>query len=149
MTPDRMAALHQAAFTRERPWQAQEFADLIAGPFVTLHARPHGFALSRTVAGESELLTLAVDPAHQGQGLGRALLLQWLGDITAQDAFLEVAADNTAALALYHSVGFAETGRRPGYYQREGARNADAILMRKELTLGQAGDSPRHRPESG
>jgi ribosomal-protein-alanine N-acetyltransferase len=51
----------------------------------------------------------------------------------ADTAFLDVAADNTPALALYHGAGFAETGRRPAYFARPGRPAADAILMARAL----------------
>ena len=101
MTPAALAALHAAAFTQDRPWQEAEFASLLDSPFMQLFTRPGGFALTRTIAGESELLTLAVDPARQRQGLGRALLHDWLAALPADcdSAFLEVAADNLPARA--------------------------------------------------
>lgn len=136
MTPDALAALHKAAFSRERPWSAAEFASLIDQPHVTVCADPHGFALVRTVAGETELLTLAVDPAHQRQGVGRQLTQDWLRRCDAQTAFLEVAADNTPAIALYESLGFAQAGRRAAYYARKKGADADAIVMRRGLPLG-------------
>lgn len=138
MTPQQLAALHLAAFKTERPWSASEFASLQASPYVAVFTAPFGFALSRTVAGESELLTLAVDPAHQRQGVGRLLTQTWLAAISdvASEAFLEVANDNTAALALYLSMGFAEIARRPAYYARKNAAFADAIVLRRAITIG-------------
>ncbi|MBE7187270.1 GNAT family N-acetyltransferase [Jatrophihabitans endophyticus] len=52
---------------------------------------------------------LAVDPAHQGQGIGRAVLRRVCGRLREQGVErigLEVAVDNDRALALYTSVGF-------------------------------------------
>ena len=43
--------------------------------------------------------------------------------------FLEVRADNEAALALYGAEGFEAIDRRVGYYQPDGV---DAIVMRRE-----------------
>lgn len=133
MTPARMAALHALAFVRERPWRAEEFAGLMDSPHVVVHGAAHGFALARSVAGETELLTLAVDPAQQRQGIGRKLTEQWLAQSNAETAFLEVAADNTGACALYTALGFAEAGRRPAYYARKCTAPVDAILMRRAL----------------
>jgi ribosomal-protein-alanine N-acetyltransferase len=45
--------------------------------------------------------------------------------------FLEVAAGNVAALALYRAAGFAEVGRRVRYY----ADGSDALVMRRDLSL--------------
>lgn len=44
-------------------------------------------------------------------------------------AVLEVRASNCAALALYSSLGFAEAGRRRGYY----SDGEDALLLHKQL----------------
>ena len=149
MTPDALASLHRVAFTQERPWAASEFADLLTNPHVEIVTHPHGFAMTCTVAGESELLTLAVNPAHQRKGIGRALVTQWLSASAAREAFLEVAADNTAACALYISMGFAEAGRRPSYYARKNAAAADAIVMRLALTTRPHAFSGPPHSESG
>jgi ribosomal-protein-alanine N-acetyltransferase len=94
------------------------------------------FALVRVIADEAELLTIATHPAHQRQGLARQVMQDWQ-DLartrSATEAFLEVAADNTAAQALYQACGFATCGTRPGYYARKGAAPVDAVLMRCSL----------------
>lgn len=151
MTPDQLAEIHRAAFRIERPWSAVEFADLLESRFVELFQEPGGFALARTLAGESELLTLAVDPASQGRGIGRRLTERWLdgAGTHADTAFLEVASDNTAALGLYRSLGFAPSGLRKAYYARNAAPAADAIVMRRCLTFGHSADSMPPAPESG
>lgn len=151
MTSKALARLHAAAFTRERPWSAAEFETLLQSPHVRAFTRPEGFALTCTVAGESELLTLAVDPAHQRQGIGRALIKEWLTKVagTAERAFLEVASDNVAAIALYRSLGFETAGMRKGYYTRANSPPADAIVMQRSLTFGQTGESTAQTPESG
>lgn len=133
-----LARLHWAAFTVGRPWRADEFDTLLVSPHVSLHQAPHGFALTRLVAGEAELLTLAVDPAHQRQGIAQALLKTWLEGLRnqAETAFLEVAADNGAAQALYSKLGFVEVARRAGYYSRPDGPSVDAVIMRMALTKG-------------
>ncbi|HBM40944.1 MAG: ribosomal-protein-alanine N-acetyltransferase [Roseobacter sp.] len=138
MTPQDMARIHAAAFVHDRAWTAQEIADLLASPFVTYLAEPQGFALTRLIAGEAELLTLAVDPAAQRQGIGRRLLQRWMDGLEAQadTAFLEVAADNTAAIALYTSAGFRQTATRRGYYQRKDAPSVDALILSRQFTHG-------------
>ncbi|MEX0311056.1 MAG: GNAT family N-acetyltransferase [Tateyamaria sp.] len=134
MTPEALAALHRAAFDRERPWTAEEFRELVANPFTHLETAAHGFALWRGIAGEAELLTIAVDPAHHRQGIGAGLMRGWLG--RAQEnctrAFLEVASDNTAAIALYSRYGFEIAAKRDGYYRRDDGF-ADALIMQATL----------------
>ncbi len=150
MTPATLAALHRAAFDRDRPWSADEFADLIKGPYVDIFVQPHGFALTRTLAGESELLTIAVDPTHQRRGIGSELMSAWLAfaRARAETAFLDVAADNRPAIALYEGSGFETVAVRRGYYARSGTAAVDALIMRCTLTLGQAPDSAAVSPES-
>ncbi|ASM71255.1 MULTISPECIES: ribosomal protein S18-alanine N-acetyltransferase [Roseobacteraceae] len=135
MTPLHMAHIHAAAFTSARPWSADEFAALLDNPHVFASSQPQGFALVREVAGEAELLTIAVHPDHQGQGIGRVLMVQWMDRVrpTASEAFLEVAADNAPALALYTACGFGQAGLRAAYYPRANAPAVDAVLMRASL----------------
>lgn len=133
MTPGALALLHLRCFsTHPRPWSAPEFADLLNSPLNFLLTRPQGFLLGRAVAGEAELLTLAVAPEARRQGIGAALLADFVVASRARgatDAFLEVAADNAGAIALYASRGWAAAGRRRNYY----APGIDAILMRQAL----------------
>ena len=69
-----LAELHAAGFTPA--WSANDIAELLASPGAFgLAAEDEsgftGFVLARTVADESEILTIAVDPAQRRQGLGR------------------------------------------------------------------------------
>ncbi|WP_298914751.1 GNAT family N-acetyltransferase [uncultured Roseobacter sp.] len=136
MTPAQMAEIHTAAFHDDRPWSEIEFADLTAGNHIDLLTQVGGFALISTVAGESELLTLAVHPARQRQGIATTLIVRWLSIPRIKAAFLEVAADNDIAQSLYVKHGFAECGRREGYYKRRDRNPVDAVIMRTELTHG-------------
>ncbi len=136
MTPDALAALHTRCFITPRPWAADEFASLLTSNGVFLQTTAAGFALGREIAGEAELLTLAVDPAHQRQGNGRMLLAAFEAEAAKRGAivaFLEVASNNTAAYALYHAAGYTESGRRPAYYRPPTGPKIAAIIMRKPL----------------
>ena len=129
-----LAALHARAFAPA--WAAQDFAALLASPGVVGLISDDGLALIRTVAGEAELLTIAVAPEARGHGAGRALLdaaLEVAALAGAELVHLEVASDNAPALALYASAGFKRTGLRPKYYARASGPPQDAVLMR--LTL--------------
>lgn len=130
MTAAEMARIHAAAFADSRAWPAEEIADLATPPgFVVTVSQ--GFAIGRSVAGEAELITIAVDPAAQGQGQGRALLAAFESAARAERLFLEVAADNRPALALYHAAGWVEAGRRPRYYPRGTGGAVDALTLTK------------------
>ncbi len=136
MTPETLAALHAKCFTMPRPWSAAEFAALLTSKGVFLQSTAAGFALGREIAGESELLTVAVDPDLQHQGHGRQLLTAFEAESRkrgATEALLEVAANNTAARTLYKTAGYTESGHRPRYYAPPQGERIDAILMRKSL----------------
>jgi ribosomal-protein-alanine N-acetyltransferase len=135
MTPADLAALHAKAFTVPRPWSAAEFADFLARDDCFLLTEPSGFLLGRVIADEAELLTLAVAPEARRLGFGRRLVGAFLDRsrrLGAENAFLEVAADNLAATALYQSLGFAIAGRRKAYYACPDGTRTDALVM----TLG-------------
>ena len=144
---DVLAALHALAF--EPGWDAEEIADLGSGPgafaLIAEDEAPLGMILCRALAGEAEILTLAVDPAARRRGVGRALveaaavLARGAG---AQEMFLEVATDNPAALGLYAGTGFATVGQRRGYYSRPNGERVDAVVMRRDLNTGPVSPYP-------
>lgn len=136
MTPQELSDLHRRCFVVPRPYAPDEFSSLLATPSCFLCETDGGFAMGRAVAGEAELLTLAVDPDRRREGLGRDLLRRFeetAADHGAETAFLEVAAGNVAARALYAKAGWQETGRRKSYYRLKDGQFEDAIAMRKPL----------------
>jgi ribosomal-protein-alanine N-acetyltransferase len=138
--PEALARLHARAFAPlGRGWSAAEFAYLVDAPHCCLCRAPYGFALSRVIAGEAELLTLATDPDHRRQGIATRLLAEVELAVARKGAarhFLEVAADNPGALALYTAAGYQTVGRRAGYYARPGGTPVDALVMSKALEPG-------------
>jgi ribosomal-protein-alanine N-acetyltransferase len=74
-----------------------------------------GFLASRTFAGESEILNLAVAPDFRRQGIARELLRS-LFDRYPGPVFLEVRESNRVARNLYQSIGFKELNLRKDYY---------------------------------
>jgi ribosomal-protein-alanine N-acetyltransferase len=92
-----------------------------------------GFAIARAVAGEMEILNLAVDPAGRRRGIGSALLdsaLAFGRRAGARRAFLEVRESNGGARGFYERHGFAVIGRRPRYYRDP---IEDALVMARGL----------------
>lgn len=141
MRREALASLHQACFTTPRPWTEEEFGSLLKSPGAFLLNETHGFLLGRALAGEAELLTLAVDPSARRQGIGRRLLEAFENASRArgaESAFLEVAVDNVAARALYRATGWQESGVRKGYYRAPDGSSIDAIVL--TLPLAQAKD---------
>ncbi len=137
-----MARLHASLF--DAPWDAASFEELLAhAGAIAFLARPQttdarrrpealGFILGRLAADEAEILTLAVARDWQRLGLGGRLVDALARAAKAKGArqlYLEVAAGNSAARALYAGLGFRESGRRRGYYVSPGAPAEDAVNL--------------------
>ena len=137
MTPETLATLHALSFTTPPPWSASDFAGFLADPLAFLLVEGDaGFLLGRAVAGEAELLTIAVAPEARRRGLGRTLVSRFLYQARlrqADRAFLEVSAQNPAAIALYESAGFTPAGRRTGYYRTPEGTRIDALVLARDL----------------
>lgn len=137
VTPEQLADIHAQAMEFPAPWSADDFADLLdtKGVFIASTTET-GFALGRIIQDEAELLTLAILPNHQRQGLGLACLSVFEREAQRRGAalaHLEVAQTNLAARALYERHNWRETGLRRGYFRSAKGR-IDAILMQKHLT---------------
>lgn len=134
----RCAELESQLFDGDDPWPAVAFHRELASAHNHYVGARIGDALvgyagisrlGRTPPYEYEVHTIGVDPAYQGQGIGRRLLDELLNFADGGAVYLEVRTDNEAAIALYQSVGFERIGLRKRYYRVSGA---DAYTMRRE-----------------
>ena len=98
-----------------------------------------GYAGLISYADEAHVSTIGVSAGRQGEGIGAQLLEALLAEADRRSpvVLLEVRADNPTAQALYRRRGFADIGRRCGYYQPSGT---DAVVMRRERPAGVAED---------
>lgn len=137
-----VARLHgEGGFSRG--WDSGECAALLAearifadGAFSGYSDRLVGFILVRKVKDEAEVLSIVISPDYRQHGLGKALLSASIGRLArhgTRQIFLEVAAGNAPAIALYTSQGFREVGRRTAYYPLPGGGKADALVMRYDF----------------
>ncbi|WP_075675416.1 ribosomal protein S18-alanine N-acetyltransferase [Stenotrophomonas sp. TD3] len=124
------------------PWTRGIFIDCLRAGYPGLAMERDGLLIGYGVlsiaADEAHVLNICIDPLAQSRGLGRQLLralVQLAADRGAQRVFLEVRPSNAPALALYHSEGFNEIGRRPRYYPAAQGRE-DAVVMAIELVDG-------------
>jgi ribosomal-protein-alanine N-acetyltransferase len=138
-----LAGMHRICFAE--PWSANSMAEVLAlagsegliavdGGSLRPASEPPGPAglvLWRRIFDEAEILTIAVLPPWRRQGVGVRLLEAAMDSAFKAGAvtmFLEAAADNDAALALYQSKSFTRVGLRRGYYG-----GIDAVTMRCSL----------------
>jgi [ribosomal protein S18]-alanine N-acetyltransferase len=135
-----LSMLHRACFP-EDPWNLSAIAEImgIAGFFGRIAwegQMPAGFALALDLRNECEILSLGVLPEKRRIGIGSALLDSICFEArlrNAESIVLEVAVDNSAALALYAERGFIPVGHRRDYY-RQASRRVDARLLRLALS---------------
>lgn len=134
-----LATIHAASFNRG--WSEQEFEQLLTDRNVIADRaacgrRPVGFIVSRHAVDEAEILSVAVARAWQGRGLARRMLdlhLRRLAGLGLRAVFLEVDENNVPARKLYARAGFAEVGRRAGYYAQGRDKAAAALVLRRDL----------------
>lgn len=94
-----------------------------------------GFIIFSCVLEQACIHNIAVEPALQGRGLGRSLVVAALTAMQQAGATccqLEVRASNQAARGLYTALRFQLDGVRKNYYPAAGGRE-DALLMSRQL----------------
>jgi ribosomal-protein-alanine N-acetyltransferase len=130
-----IATVHAASF--QRGWGEDEFRRLLIERNIVCHRAQIGrtlvgFILSRVVAGEAEILSVAIAPGWRGRGFSRPLLdlhLRRLAGLGTRTVFLEVDEKNAPAQRLYRKAGFYDVARRQGYY----GSGASALVLRRDL----------------
>jgi ribosomal-protein-alanine N-acetyltransferase len=127
-------AMEIDALSLPRPWSAAIWRGELSSPYglyLVIEDRGEVFGQIgvRHVLGELHITTIAVRPEYRRRGHARALIGAALAAFPdASRVHLEVRPTNAKAIALYESLGFRETGRRPRYYGDE-----DAVLMTLNL----------------
>ena len=131
-----VAELEKLCFSA--PWSANSIAhELTTDYSFWLVAEDDGAVVgyigSQIAFPEADVMNVAVRPEYRRRGVGQILveaLSTHLRNIDCESLTLEVRASNAPAIALYEKLGFAQVGRRPGYYRNP---KEDALILRKEL----------------
>lgn len=134
-----LSILHCACFP-EDPWNSVAIAEILNitgffGRIAWVDEMLVGFALALDLRKECEILSLGVLPERRREGTGSALLDSVCSEGRVRGAeciVLEVAMDNSAALALYTGRGFMPVGHRRNYY-RQASRRVDALVLQHAL----------------
>ena len=135
MTADDVAALvkiENICFTD--PWSENMVADLVDSSWDEVRVLENGETVAgyinyRFIAGEGELMRIAVLPEHRGHGYSRKLMDVMMEEAAKKqitDLTLEVRAGNEPAIGLYKAYGFAEEAVRKNYYHNP---TEDALIM--------------------
>jgi len=123
---DRAMAIMETAFDPQwgEAWNRRQLEASLAVPGTHLllaneaggvaenHEEAVGFTLSRSVAGEEELLLIAVAPEYRNRGIGSSILSLFLKQATSRGI-----------------DGFVPIGRRKDYYKTAVGSRLDAITF--------------------
>lgn len=123
------------------PWSEKTLASNQGERYLNLKLKVDddiaAFAITQVVLDEATLFNIAVDPAYQRRGLGRALLEHVIDEVEKRGVatlWLEVRASNAGAIALYEGLGFNEATIRRNYYPTTDGHE-DAIVMALPLSM--------------
>jgi ribosomal-protein-alanine N-acetyltransferase len=97
----------------------------------------HGFAVLQLVAGEAEILTIAVREQKRREGIASCLMEAAIELCRAKlisCIYLEVAQGNGPAFSFYEKFGFRTFASRKNYYQSAGTVADTALIMRLDTT---------------
>lgn len=125
-------------------WTAEQFSEAwkqpwFAGYGMFQESNMLGYVTLSVLAGEVEILNVAIRPEYRGRGLSWPLMAFALNDTLQgehcrrreeiplgwESGVLEVRVGNAPARALYSSLGFVEAGLRKHYY----GDGEDAVVM--------------------
>lgn len=103
------------------------------------HGRIVGFMGVWYMVDQLHLVTIAVDPPHQGRGIGARLLIECFDlafEADLNEIVLEVRESNAPARALYEAFGFRKAGELKDYYKD----NHETAIVMLSGSLAQARD---------
>ena len=130
---DTVTSIEQATFAI--PWSRESFRQElernVAARYLVAETEGQvvGYAGAWIILDESHITNIAIAEAYRGRGIGKRLtqaLLQYLSNLGACYATLEVRVSNERAQNLYRGLGFVSVGKRKRYYEDNGE---DAFLM--------------------
>ena len=135
---EQIAAIEAQCFSA--PWSANSISGELTNPLALWvvaidGSKVVGYVGSQSVMGEADMMNLAVMSDFRRLGIGKQLVLELSHILSLKGVSsltLEVRTSNTAAIALYRSLGFQQVGRRPNYYS---APKEDALILRKEWAI--------------
>ena len=131
-----VSAIENASFSS--PWSAGSIIDAIGRHgYITRVAAAgdqiDGYIIAIQLAGEGQLLDIAVHPEQRRRWIGGGLMEELLRIMMEQGCrvlYLEVRASNIAAIRLYEKFGFTKISTRKGYYKNP---VEDALIMKLEI----------------
>lgn len=126
-----VAEVEKVCFSR--PWNEISIEAELQNEFSKFYVavengRGVGYVGLYALTGEADIVRVAVLPEYRQKGIARAVLSKSLESVEG-DVFLDVRESNTAAINLYKSLGFYDTGVRKDYYSNP---TENAVLMKRD-----------------
>ncbi len=133
---EQFAKIHSQSFNQKNLKYSSEFIlSLLKNPNISyIYKKNKGFCIFSCNEKEAEIITMAILPKFQNQGIGFLILKELeeiLSEISCNTVFLEVASNNLIAIHLYDKLGFKTFGTRKNYYSISKNNRVNAILMKK------------------
>ena len=133
---EKLAKIHSQSFNQKNLKYSSEFIlSLLKNPNISyIYKKNKGFCIFSCNEKEAEIITMAILPKYQNQGIGFLILTELegiLSEISCNKVFLEVASNNLIAIHLYDKLGFKSFGIRKNYYSISENKKVNAILMKK------------------
>ena len=133
---EQFAKIHSQSFNQKNLKYSSEFIlSLLKNPNISyIYKKNKGFCIFSCNEKEAEIITMAILPKFQNQGIGFLILKELeeiLSEISCNTVFLEVASNNLIAIHLYDKLGFKTFGIRKNYYSVSENKKVNAILMKK------------------
>lgn len=144
------------AVSHLHPWTRGNFTDSLAAGHWAYCIRPQveqaikgsyldpsvlwAYCILFPAVDELHLLNITVSPKLRKLGLGSRIMTS-IESVSAQQniprIILEVRPSNTAAIGLYHKLGYEQIGIRKNYYPAspESGGREDAVVMAKSIKL--------------
>ena len=135
---EKFAKIHSQSFNEKNLKYSSEFIlSLLKNPSISyIYKKNKGFCIFSYNEKEAEIITMAILPKYQNQGIGFLILTELegiLSEISCNKVFLEVASNNLKAIHLYDKSGFKSIGIRKNYYSVSENKKVNAILMKKTI----------------
>ena len=133
---EQFAKIHSQSFNQKNLKYSSEFIlSLLKNPNISyIYKKNKGFCIFSCNEKEAEIITMAILPKYQNQGIGFLILTELegiLSEISCNKVFLEVASNNLIAIHLYDKLVFKSFGIRKNYYSVSENKKINAILMKK------------------
>ena len=133
---EKFEKIHSQSFNQKNLKYSSEFIlSLLKNPNISyIYKKNKGFCIFSCNEKEAEIITMAILPKYQNQGIGFLILTELegiLSEISCNKVFLEVASNNLIAIHLYDKLGFKSFGIRKNYYSVSENKKINAILMKK------------------